>query len=175
MIEKFAIVHGTRLKRIARSESLEQLNDSSVPFESEVRSRGQHRTQANFGIGTLGIFRSWAVEPIVCIDLGLEGLREREGRSAYSIGWHLIAPGGPACSPQSRAALPFCPEASSAPASGRRNRQSDQSRKGLRPRLLHDGSAVIVDGALADAEIGGDVLARITRQHEIHDLTLARR
>src|SRR5271157_2726315 len=32
--------------------------------------------------------------------------------------------------------------------------------------------AMVFDGALADAEIGGDVLARVARDHEVHDLVL---
>ena len=52
--------------------------------------------------------------------------------------------------------------------------RADQRRKGLRAGLPHDGRTMVVDGALADAEIGGDVLAWVTSEDEIQDLALTR-
>src|SRR5437762_11885948 len=52
-------------------------------------------------------------------------------------------------------------------------READQRRKRVRPGLLHDGRAMVLDRALADAEIGGNVLARMTGEHQLHDLALA--
>src|SRR2546421_11427629 len=52
-------------------------------------------------------------------------------------------------------------------------RQADQRRKRVGPGLLHDGRAMVLDRALADAEIGGNVLARMTGEHQLHDLALA--
>ena len=46
--------------------------------------------------------------------------------------------------------------------------------KQFRAHLVHHCSAVVFDGALADAKIGGDVLARVTGQNHIHYLMLAR-
>ena len=34
---------------------------------------------------------------------------------------------------------------------------------------------MVLDRALTDAEVGGNVLARVTGEHEVHDLALARR
>ena len=34
---------------------------------------------------------------------------------------------------------------------------------------------MVLDGALADAEVGGDVLARLAGEHPIHHLALSRR
>ena len=53
-------------------------------------------------------------------------------------------------------------------------RQADQRRKRVRAGLLHDGGAMIFDRALADAEVGGDVLAGMAGEHQLHDLALAR-
>src|SRR5271169_363217 len=49
-------------------------------------------------------------------------------------------------------------------------RQSGQGREGLRACLLHDRSAVVLDGALADAEIRSDILAGMAGENQIHDL-----
>src|ERR1700730_12355235 len=57
--------------------------------------------------------------------------------------------------------------------SGRGERRANQGRKGVRAGLAHDGSAMVVDRALADAEIGGDVLARVAGDHQVQDLALA--
>ena len=59
--------------------------------------------------------------------------------------------------------------------SGRSERRADQRRKGLRAGLPHDGRAMVVDRALADAEIGGDVLAGMAGEDEVQDLPLTRR
>jgi hypothetical protein len=49
--------------------------------------------------------------------------------------------------------------------SGGSNRCADQGREGPRAGLLHDCRAMVVDRALADAEIGGDVLAWVSSEH----------
>ena len=49
--------------------------------------------------------------------------------------------------------------------SSRSDRRAEQGRKRLRACLPHDGRAMVVDRALADAEIGGDVLAGVTGEH----------
>ena len=56
-----------------------------------------------------------------------------------------------------------------------RKRGADQGGNILRAGLAHDGGAVVVDGALADAEVGGDVLAWMSGQDEIEDLALPSR
>jgi len=48
-------------------------------------------------------------------------------------------------------------------------------RKGLRAGLLHDGGPMVVDRALADAEISGDILARMAGEHEVQDLAAVAR
>jgi hypothetical protein len=53
-------------------------------------------------------------------------------------------------------------------------RQADQRRKRVRAGLLHDGGTMVLDRALADAEIGGNVLAGMAGEHQLHDLALAR-
>src|SRR6185312_2746284 len=53
-------------------------------------------------------------------------------------------------------------------------RQSDQRRERLRAGLVHDGRAMVLNRALADAEIDGDVLAGLTGKHKVQDLALAR-
>jgi hypothetical protein len=35
-------------------------------------------------------------------------------------------------------------------------------------RFAHDGGAMVLDRALADAEIGGNVLARMTGENQVH-------
>ena len=54
----------------------------------------------------------------------------------------------------------------------RGERETDEGRDRLGSGLLHDGGAVDLDGALADAEIRGDVLAGMAGEHQIHDLAL---
>jgi hypothetical protein len=91
------------------------------------------------------------------LPLGPLGKRKEEGNqqevvlgdSGLSGGW------GPGCSSRSE-------------------RRAHKGRKGLRASLPHDGRSMIVDRALADAEIGGDVLARVTGEHELQDLALTR-
>ena len=52
-------------------------------------------------------------------------------------------------------------------------RQADQRRKRMRAGLVHDGGAMVLDRALADAEVGGNVLAGMAGEHQLHDLALA--
>lgn len=47
--------------------------------------------------------------------------------------------------------------------------QARQRRKRLRARLPHDRGAMALDGALADGEIGGDILAWTVREDRFHD------
>src|SRR3984885_12448337 len=56
-----------------------------------------------------------------------------------------------------------------------KKRQSRQRGQRLRPGPLHDRGAVILDRTLTDAEIGGNVLARVPGQHALHDVLLSRR
>src|SRR3954454_3012107 len=49
-------------------------------------------------------------------------------------------------------------------------RQSDQRRKRVRASLLHDGGTMVLDRALADTEVGGNVLAGMAGEHQLHDL-----
>ena len=51
-------------------------------------------------------------------------------------------------------------------------RRTDQGRKGLRAGLAHDRRTMVVDRALADAEVGSDVLARMAGNHQVQDLSL---
>jgi hypothetical protein len=44
-----------------------------------------------------------------------------------------------------------------------------------RAGLAHDGGAVVLDRALADAKVGCNVLARVSRQHHPHHVMLAGR
>src|SRR5688500_17681964 len=57
----------------------------------------------------------------------------------------------------------------------RGERRADQRRKGYRAGLPHDCRAVVVDRALADAQVCGDVLAGMAGEDKIQDLTLTRR
>ena len=57
----------------------------------------------------------------------------------------------------------------------RQKRQPRQRGQRLRPGSLHDRGAVVLDRALADAEVGGDVLARLAREHPFHHVPLSRR
>ena len=50
--------------------------------------------------------------------------------------------------------------------------QSGQRRKRRRAGLLHDRSAMALDGALAEAKIRGDFFARLAREDQFHDLAL---
>ena len=54
-------------------------------------------------------------------------------------------------------------------------RQARESREGFCTCPGHDRRAMVFNGALTDAEIRGDILARMPRKHEVHDLMLARR
>ncbi|HLY91433.1 MAG TPA: hypothetical protein VKQ27_20795, partial [Acetobacteraceae bacterium] len=51
-------------------------------------------------------------------------------------------------------------------------RQPCQCRNRLRTGFLHDRGAMILDGALADAKVRGDILAGVSRKDERHDLML---
>src|SRR5581483_5552744 len=53
--------------------------------------------------------------------------------------------------------------------------RAHQRRNGLRASLSHDGRTMIVDRALADTEISGDVLAWKAGQDEVEDLPLTYR
>jgi hypothetical protein len=53
MIEKFAIVSGKVSSEFLDLNHTSKSMLSSVPCDSEVRSRPQQRALANFGIGTL--------------------------------------------------------------------------------------------------------------------------
>jgi hypothetical protein len=57
----------------------------------------------------------------------------------------------------------------------REKRQSGQRRERLRPGSLHDAGAVVLHGALADAEIGRNVLAGLAGEHPFHHVALPRR
>jgi hypothetical protein len=50
-----------------------------------------------------------------------------------------------------------------------------QGWQGPRTSFAHDGGPVILDGALADAKVGGDVLTGVSRQHHCHNVKLAGR
>ena len=54
MIEKFAIISGEVPSEFIDLNHTSKSMLSSVPYDSEVRSRPQQRSPANFGIGTLG-------------------------------------------------------------------------------------------------------------------------
>ncbi len=54
MIEKFAIIGGKVPSEFLDLNHTSKSHGSSVPYDSEVRSRTQQRTLANFGIGLLG-------------------------------------------------------------------------------------------------------------------------
>src|SRR6185437_14628756 len=58
---------------------------------------------------------------------------------------------------------------------GSGKRQPRQRRKRSGAGFLHDGCAVGLDRALADAEIGGGVLAGVAGEDQVHDLPLSRR
>src|SRR5208283_3156660 len=58
------------------------------------------------------------------------------------------------------------------PRSGGGDRQSGQRRQRRHARLAHDRGTMVLDGPLADVEIGRDVLARVAGQDSIHDLAL---
>ena len=60
------------------------------------------------------------------------------------------------------------------PIPGSAERQPGQLRKTSRACLLHDHGAMVLDGALADAEIRGDILAVMAGEDELHDLAQAR-
>ena len=57
----------------------------------------------------------------------------------------------------------------------RQKRQPGQRGQRLRPSSLHDRGAVVLDRALADVEIGCDVLAGLAGEHPFHHLVLSRR
>jgi hypothetical protein len=44
----------------------------------------------------------------------------------------------------------------------------------MRAGLLHDGGAIVLDRALANAEVGRNVLAGVAGEHQLHDLALTR-
>src|SRR6187402_2929792 len=69
---------------------------------------------------------------------------------------------------------PSCPALFAPRPSGRGDGRADQCRKGLRAGLPHDGGTMVIDRALADAEVGGDVLAWMAGEHEVEDLPLTR-
>ena len=54
----------------------------------------------------------------------------------------------------------------------RRHGEPRQSGERSHTCPLHNGSAVIFNGTLADAEVGSDILAGVTRQDQSHDLFL---
>src|ERR1019366_10225736 len=54
----------------------------------------------------------------------------------------------------------------------RGDRQSRKRRKRLRSGPFHDRRPVILDSTLTDAKIGGDVLAGMPGEDQIHDLML---
>jgi len=58
---------------------------------------------------------------------------------------------------------------------GRRKRQTCESRERLRACPVHDRRTMVLNGALADVKICGDVFVGVTREHEVHDLALSRR
>ena len=60
-------------------------------------------------------------------------------------------------------------------ASGGDEGEAGEGGEGFGAGSLHDRSAMIFDRALADAEIGGDVLAGMAGQHPLHDVALPRR
>jgi hypothetical protein len=47
----------------------------------------------------------------------------------------------------------------------RGERKADQRRNRLRAGPVHDSGAMVLDRALADAEVGGDVLVGLTGKH----------
>ena len=53
--------------------------------------------------------------------------------------------------------------------------QAGQRRQRFRAGSCHDRGAMVLDRALADAEIRGDVLAGMPGEHHVHDLALPRR
>ena len=57
----------------------------------------------------------------------------------------------------------------------REKRQPGQRRERFRPGSLHDAGAVVLHGALADAEIGRNVLAGLAGEHPFHHVALALR
>ena len=58
---------------------------------------------------------------------------------------------------------------------GSRQRQLDQFRHRLHAGVPHDRTAMVLDSALADAKIGNCVLAGLTGEDAVHDLTFSRR
>src|SRR5712671_3644564 len=58
---------------------------------------------------------------------------------------------------------------------GRRHHQADQIRKRRRARPLHYGGTMVLDRALADAEVVGDYLIRTSFNDEVQDVAFARR
>src|SRR5580693_8784261 len=54
-----------------------------------------------------------------------------------------------------------------------KKRQSRQRGQRLRPGSLHDRGAVVLDRPLTDAEIGSNVLARVSGEHPIHHFALS--
>jgi hypothetical protein len=61
------------------------------------------------------------------------------------------------------------------PAARSEKRQPGQRGQRFRSGSLHYAGAMVLDRALADAEIGGNVLARLAREHPIHHLALSGR
>ena len=55
------------------------------------------------------------------------------------------------------------------------DRQSGERGKRLGAGSLHDFGAMVLDGPLADAEIGGNILAGLAGENQVHDLPLSRR